>query len=181
MYSTLPLPPTLPFTFTTLREMPGRADYEHLLAKYTIASLNALSGGDVAGLFDFLQEKYSKKLPIPKAAAVSNAAHVVSALSSVQKHFCDFLDAQRFLDIQPDENRFIFAEKEKDRKANLGNVKYALRVVNCVFVRSDLSYLACKELGSIQPRSSFMALKKQLSTESLSLSLVLLRKPADCL
>ncbi len=68
-------------------------------------------------------------------------------------------------------------KKKKIQKADVLNVKNALRVVNCVFVHSDLPYLACKELGSLQPRSSFMALKKQLSTESLSLSLSLLSSP----
>ncbi len=169
MFSSVPLPPKLPFTFTQLRALPGRPDYEHMIAKHAIASLKSLSGGDLKGLTDFLQEKYSDDFDIPLASPSPVAARVVSALCSVQTHFSDFIDAQKNLDLEPDDDPFLFKENEKVRKINVANAKLSLRVVNAVFVSSDLSYEKCKLLGSNVARSSFIKLKRDLLTHSLSL------------
>ncbi len=125
-YSHLIVPPTLPFTFSDLRAIPGRADYEHVLAKYAIASLKALSGGDVAGLLDFITEKYPSKISIPQAAASPNPSMVVSALCSIQHHFVDFLDSAEMLDQDPTENNFQFEEIFFKRMYSESKIPFAL-------------------------------------------------------
>ncbi len=169
----LPLPPTIPCTFSELYASPGRRDYERQIGVWVAASLERLSGGDVVGLMRYVGEKHLKDFALSSAVGDTVASKVVGSLVKIQQHFQALItpataDSRAVSDDSKHEEKSNVVDAPDSSSMKFRQAQSTLQVLHAVFATTDLTFSQCAELGSITKRTTFFVTRKKVATESLA-------------